>query len=75
MSGTLTLLLMEVGQGKEVPKKRDFNFDGQYLGQMSLFSPKWDSFGTAHASTAFYSASTIIYVSYSNVRLSSVDLR
>ena len=34
---------------KEVPKKQDFNFDGRYLGQMSLFSQKWGIFGTAHA--------------------------
>ena len=40
---------MEVGRENEGGKKRDFNFDGRYLSQMSLFSPKWGIFGTAHA--------------------------
>ena len=43
------LTLKKVRRGNEVPKKRDFNFDGWYIGQMSLFSPKWGIFGTAHA--------------------------
>ena len=43
------LTLKKVRRENEVPKKRDFNFDGRYLSQMSLFSPKWGIFGTAHA--------------------------
>ena len=43
------LTLKKVRRENEVPKKRDFNFDGRYLGQMSLFSQKWGIFGTAHA--------------------------
>ena len=43
------LTLKKVRRENEVPKKWDFNFDGRYLSQMSLFSPKWGIFGTAHA--------------------------
>ena len=35
---------MEVGRENEGGKKRDFNFDCQYLGQISLFPPKWGIF-------------------------------
>ena len=41
--------LPRLAWGKEVPKKRDFNFDCQYFGQISLFSPMWGIFGTGHA--------------------------
>ena len=43
------LTLKKVRRENEVPKKRGFNFDGRYLGQMSLLSQKWGIFGTAHA--------------------------
>ena len=43
------LTLKKVRRENEVPKKRDFNFDDWYLGQMSPFSPKRGIFGTAHA--------------------------
>ena len=39
----------KVRRENEVLKKRDFNFDGRYLSQMSLFSQMWGIFGTAHA--------------------------